>query len=75
VRATVAAERAGVRSACIVTTGFIEQAQAIAGALGTADISIIEYPGVVMTQSEDELVKLVREEIAPRVIAELMGAV
>lgn len=62
-----------MRSVCIVTSGFIEQAQAIARALGNESVSIVEYPGVVMTQSDEEIVAVV-SEIAPLVIEELTGS-
>jgi hypothetical protein len=73
VRATVTAERAGVRGVCLITSGFVEQARAIARALGTPGLSIVEYPGVVMTQSQDEIGQTVSDFVVERVADELGG--
>jgi hypothetical protein len=53
VRASVAAEKAGVRSVSIVSNGFLAQAKAIASSLGARDLAIAEYPGVIMTDGRE----------------------
>jgi len=54
VRASVAAEKAGIRSVSIVASGFVQQARSIARALGVQDLAIAEYPGVIMTDGPAE---------------------
>ena len=54
-RASVVAEKAGIPTVTIVATGFLKQAQATAKALGMANLTLAEYPGIIMTQSQEEL--------------------
>ena len=51
----MAAEKAGIPTVSIVTSGFLGQAQAVAQALGIQNLPTAEYPGVVATDSKDEL--------------------
>ncbi|MBI2910156.1 MAG: hypothetical protein HYX92_21145 [Chloroflexi bacterium] len=49
------AEKGGVRSVSIAATAFLRQAQAIAKSLGAQNLAIAEYPGVIMTDNEEQL--------------------
>ena len=51
-RASVAAEAAGVPTASVVLTGFLGQAEAIANAEGMPNAAIADYPGIILTDSE-----------------------
>lgn len=67
-RASAAAEKAGVRSVSVVASGFVRQAQAIAKALGAENLAIAEYPGVILIDSKEELRKKVEEVVIENVI-------
>ncbi|MBI2910377.1 MAG: hypothetical protein HYX92_22255 [Chloroflexi bacterium] len=67
-RASVAAEKAGVPSVSLVATGFLRQAEAIARALGAESLGIAEYPGVPLTDSAAEL----REKVEGTIIEEVV---
>ena len=67
-RATKAAEETGVAAACIVATGFLTQAAVTAKALGSPDLRIVEYPGVIPLDSEEQLQAKVREFVLPAVL-------
>jgi hypothetical protein len=55
VRASIAAEKAGIPSASIITSGFLKQAQAVGQSLGIQNLPLAEYPGVVALDSSAEL--------------------
>ena len=74
-RASIAAERAGVRSVSIVSTGFVGQGRVVAEAQGIPNLVIVEYPGVIMTDSKEELRKKVEGIIVNNVIKGLSAAV
>lgn len=67
-RASVAAEKAGIPAASIVLTGFLGQARAVAKGLGVSNLAIAEYPGVIMTDSEDDLRKKVEEVLVNNIV-------
>jgi hypothetical protein len=71
VRASVAAEKAGVPTVTIVATGFLSQARAVAKALGMENLAIAEYPGVIMNQSKEELRKNVETVLVRNIVREL----
>ncbi|MBI2910362.1 MAG: hypothetical protein HYX92_22180 [Chloroflexi bacterium] len=71
VRASVAAEKAGVRAVSIVASGFLRQAEAVARALGAQNLAVAEYPGVPMTDSKEELQRKVEEVLVKNVVAGL----
>ncbi len=52
-RASVAAEKAGVRSVSIVGKGFAGQARLIGQMMGIQNIAIAEYPGVIMNDDDE----------------------
>ena len=62
-RASVAAEKAGIPATAVITTGFLAQARAVAQAQGFGNLSIAEYPGVIMMDSQDELRQKVEETL------------
>lgn len=67
-RASRAVEEAGVPAFAIVSTGFLRQARATARALGIPDIELIEYPGVIPNDSDDQFHQKVRSQIIPHVL-------
>jgi len=68
VRASVAAEDAGVPTASIVLTGFLGQADAVATSEGMANLAIAEYPGVLITDSDDTLKNKVEEVLSNNIV-------
>jgi len=68
VRASVAAEKAGIPTTSIVLSGFLGQAQAVAQALGVQNLALAEYPGVVSMDSKEELYKKVHEFLVKNII-------
>ena len=75
VRASVAAEKAGIRSVSIIARGFVDQARAIAAALGLDNLAIAEYPGVIMQDSEEEFGDKVRNDLVEQIVAGLTTSV
>lgn len=71
VRASFVAEQAGVPATTIVATSFLRQAAANARGEGMADLGVSEFPGVIMTQSAEELKRNVAETLVPNIIREL----
>lgn len=71
VRASMVAERAGVPSTTIVATAFLRQAAANSRGEGMADLCVSEFPGVIMTQSDEELLRNTTEVLVPNIIREL----
>lgn len=71
IRASMVAERAGVPSATIVATAFLRQAAAIAKGEGMADLGVSEFPGVIMTQGEEELRRNTAEALVPHIVEQL----
>ena len=49
------AERAGVPSVAICSTGFMYQAGVIAKAMGIPHVPVAEYPGTIPTDSTETL--------------------
>jgi len=66
------AERAGVASVSVISSGFLKQAAVIARSLGLPDMAIAEYPGVPMNDSDDEFRRKVEQDIYPRIVDGLM---
>src|SRR6266567_846016 len=71
VRASMVAEKAGIPSTTIVATSFLRQAAANARGEGMADLCVSEFPGVIMTQSDEELRRNTAEVLVPNIIREL----
>jgi hypothetical protein len=74
-RASIAAEKAGVPSVSLVTSGFMRQAVTTARALGSPDLSLVEYPGVIPLDSAEQLEEKVRTVVLDAVISSLGLAV
>ena len=68
VRASIAAEKAGIPSASIITSGFLKQAQAVGQSLGVQNLPLAEYPGVVAVDSSEELEKKVTGILVDNII-------
>jgi hypothetical protein len=68
-RACKTAEEAGVPAFAIVSTGFLRQAHASARALGIEGAWVAEYPGVIPTDSRDQLEKKVRDVVVSNLLA------
>jgi hypothetical protein len=71
-RASAVAERAGVASVSVISTGFLQQAALISRNLGLPDMAIAEYPGVPMNDSLEEFRRKVEEHIYPAIVDGLM---
>lgn len=67
-RASVVAEKAGFPSVSIASSGFLGQAQAVGQALGIQNVSVAEYPGVVATDSDEDVKRKVTEIVVNNVI-------
>ncbi|MDO8673717.1 MAG: hypothetical protein Q7O66_20085 [Dehalococcoidia bacterium] len=68
VRASVVAERAGVRSVSVVSSSFLAQGRLVAKALGYSSLPLAEYPGVIMLDDEADFRKKVDEGLVDRII-------
>ncbi len=67
-RASVAAEAIGIPTASIVATTFLQQGRAIARALIDRELPLVEYPGVIMTDTSETLRAKVSEQLVPKII-------
>jgi hypothetical protein len=67
-RASAAAERAGVPAVAIISSGFLKQAEYVTRGLGLPAMAIAEFPGVPMTLSSEEFARKVEEVVLPQVI-------
>lgn len=70
-RASAVAERAGVPATTIVATSFLRQAAVNARGEGMPDLGVSEFPGVIMTQTDEELRENVANVLVPNIIREL----
>lgn len=68
VRASLVAERLGLRSASIVCQAFAGQARAIGGIHGLPDLPLAVYPGVVMTDSREDFERKVATDLADQIV-------
>ena len=67
-RATIAAERAGIPAAAIIATQFLPFARAVARSLGATDPVIVEYPGAPMNDSYEQLRDKVANVLVPKIL-------
>lgn len=74
-RATKIAEEHGIPAVAIVATGFLYQAAVTAKALGSPDLAIAEYPGVIPFDTAEELQEKVRTGVLEGVVAALSSDV
>lgn len=70
-RASVAAERAGFPTASIVLTGFLGMAEAIATSEGMSNLALAEYPGVILTDSDETVKNKVEKVLVDNIIKSL----
>ncbi len=68
-RASVAAEKAGVPAVSIIAAPFLELARAAAKGLGVTEPSIAAYPGRPMIDTDDELREKVKNSLVPQILA------
>jgi hypothetical protein len=68
VRASIAAEKVGIPSASIITSGFLKQSQAVGQSLGVQNLPLAEYPGVVALDSREELDRKVAGTLVDNII-------
>ena len=61
-------EHAGYPSVSIISSGFLKQAAVVAKGLGLPDMAIAEYPGVPMTDSQEELRRKVETKLLPQIV-------
>lgn len=73
-RASVAAERAGLPAVSIIATGFLKQGVVVAKGLGIPGLAVAEYPGVPMTDSAETVRIKTRENLLPGIIEGLTNA-
>ncbi len=70
-RASKIAEEHGVPAVAIIATGFLYQAAVTAKALGSPDLAIAEYPGVIPFDTAEELEEKVRTTVVAGVVTGL----
>lgn len=68
-RACATAEQTGVPSIAIVSTGFVHQAKGAAKALGIEGVAIVEYPGLIPMDSDEEFTAKMTDFVLPGVSA------
>ncbi len=66
-RAAAVVEKAGVPAVAIGASGFESMGRAVARWLEVSDVPIASYPGVILTDSDEEFRRKVRETVAPAV--------
>jgi hypothetical protein len=71
VRPAAEAEKAGIPSVVVTTTGFTTIAKAIGKAEGLTNLRVAEYPGAVGVHPEALVVKNVEEVLFDQIVAEL----
>ncbi len=67
-RASVAAEKAGVRSVSLIMGAFMAQARPVARALGVGNLPLAEYKGVHGLDSAEEF----RDKVATQVVNQIV---
>lgn len=70
-RPAVEAEKAGIPSVVVTTTGFTSIARAVAKAEGMTDLRIAEYPGAVGVHPEELVSKNVEDVLFGRIVDNL----
>src|SRR5215212_2435431 len=66
-RAAAVVEKAGVPAVAIGAAGFESMGRAVARWLGVSDVPIASYPGVILTDSDEEFRRKVLEAVTPAV--------
>ena len=70
-RPAVEAEKLGIPSVVVTTTGFTTIAKAAAKAEGMTDLRIAEYPGAVGVHAEELVVRNVENVLFERIVDNL----
>ena len=73
-RVSAAVEKCGFPTTSVIISGFIPQGKAVAKSQGLENLSIAEYPGVVMTDSKEGLRNKVETVLVGNVIRGLTTA-
>ena len=68
IRTALVAEKAGVPSVALVSSGFAKQARAVAKAMGMEKVPLAVYPGVIPFDSLDTVADKMRETVVPAVL-------
>jgi len=67
-RASAAAEAAGIPTVAIVSDAFIGMARVIAASLGIPDVPLAVYPGVIATDPEPVFVAKLEDSVIPAIV-------
>jgi len=68
IRTALVAEKAGIPSVALVSSGFAKQARAVAKAMGMENVPLAVYPGVIPFDSIETVGKKLRDTVAPAVL-------
>jgi hypothetical protein len=68
IRTALVAEKAGIPSVALVSSGFAKQARAVAKAMGMEHVPLAVYPGVIPFDSIETVGEKVRDTVAPAVL-------
>jgi hypothetical protein len=71
VRASLVAENAGIHSVTILGRGFGASGRAVAKLGGIPDLLITEYPGVIMTDTDEQFDQKVRTSLVDQILTGL----
>ena len=69
IRTALLAEKAGIPSVALVSSGFAKQARAVAKAMGMENVPLAVYPGVIPFDSIETVGEKMRDTVAPAVLA------
>lgn len=75
IRTALVAERAGVPSVALVSSGFAGQARAVAKAMGMEKVPLAVYPGVIPFDSLETVADKLRDVVVPAVLEGFARAV
>ncbi|MDO8672327.1 MAG: UGSC family (seleno)protein, partial [Dehalococcoidia bacterium] len=70
VRASIEAEKAGIRTCSIVAGAFAPQARAVSQAMGFSNLALAEYPGVILFDRAEEF----QERVAGAVVDQIVDS-
>jgi len=70
-RASLAAEEAGIPSASIVVTMFLKLSHFIASSYGVPDVRVVEWPGAIDDCSQAQLEELSKKTVLDHIITAL----
>jgi len=73
VRASVAAEKAGIPTTSFIIRSFVPQAKLTASGEGIQDVRIAEYSGAIQTHADSDIDRQIEEYTLDQIIAGLTG--